>query len=201
MPPPEEVTAEGINEDDDDALARVSSMIKVLTKLRGIGPATATAILSYLYPVTIPMFSDEAFRWLMMDESTASGGWNRKIAYDAKEYAEFFKRARQLCRKMVSEGEEVTASSVEKVGWILGQEAALGLTHHNVEGSKMSTIGGATGQRDKEFDNILSADSELSKPKVTDGLETNGGLSKTSAKRKDISAYIPLRRSKRNKEA
>ncbi|KAF3180537.1 hypothetical protein TWF225_004592 [Orbilia oligospora] len=207
---PGKVTSDGTDDDDDDALAQVSSMMKVLIKLKGIGPATATAILSSVFPETIPMFSDEAFRWIMMDKPGISAGWNRNIAYNAKEYSEFFKRVRRLCRKFASEDEVVNAGSVEKVGWVLGQEAALGITHRSKEtptkpsrrketeeGSKEGVV-----KQEPKQDNILSSNGELSKS-VTDGLETIGSLSKTSAKRKPISAEIspPLRRSKRNKEA
>ncbi|KAK6503563.1 hypothetical protein TWF481_008577 [Arthrobotrys musiformis] len=209
MPLPGKVTSDGVDDDDDDALVQVSSMMKVLIKLKGIGPATATAILSSVFPETIPMFSDEAFRWIMMDKPGTSG-WNRNIAYNAKEYSEFFKRVRRLCRKLVSEGEAVDAGSVEKVGWVLGQEAALGITHP-MEGTPTESStrmraekGSKEGVRKQvqKPDNTLSSNSELSKS-VTDGLETIVGLSKTSAKRKAISAEIspPLRRSKRNKEA
>ncbi|RVD87662.1 uncharacterized protein DFL_001880 [Arthrobotrys flagrans] len=207
---PDQVTSGEAENDDNDALAQVSSMMKVLVKLKGIGPATATAILSSVFPETIPMFSDEAFRWIMMDKPGTSAGWNRKIAYDAKEYSEFFKRVRRLCRKFASEGEVVDARSVEKVGWVLGQEAALGITHPTeetpTESSRRTEAGKKSGEgvhkQEQKQDNALSSNSELSKS-VTDGLETIGSLSKASAKRKDTSAEIshPLRRSKRNKEA
>ncbi|KAK6520659.1 hypothetical protein TWF506_000908 [Arthrobotrys conoides] len=207
---PGKVTSDGTDDDDDDALAQVTSMMKVLVKLKGIGPATATAILSSVFPEIIPMFSDEAFRWIMMDKSDTPTGWNRKIAYNAKEYSEFFTRVRRLCRKFASEEDVVNAGSVEKVGWVLGQEAALGIIHPSEEAPTKSSRrtetekGSGKGVRKQELkqDNILSSNSELSKS-VTDGLETIGSLSKTSAKRKPTSAEIsqPLRRSKRNKEA
>ncbi|KAJ6260892.1 hypothetical protein Dda_3553 [Drechslerella dactyloides] len=182
MSPPDQVTLQGgqaeeedDDDDEDDALAQVSAMMKVLTKLKGIGPATATAILSSVFPDTIPMFSDEAFRWIMMEDPNPSGGWNRKIAYDAKEYAVFFKRVRRLCRRLSSENEDlVDADSVEKVGWVLGQEAALGIGDRKVENaSERKTASPA----DREH--------ELSKTQV---VETTANLSKIGAKRKDVSA-------------
>ncbi|KAK6351613.1 hypothetical protein TWF718_004768 [Orbilia javanica] len=206
---PSQVTSDGSEDDDDDALAQVSLVLNVLVKLRGIGPATATAILSSVFPETIPMFSDEAFRWIMMDQSGTSGGWNRKIAYNAKEYSEFYKGIRRLCRRLASEGEVVDAGSAEKVGWVLGQEAALGITHpakgtltkpSRRAGAKEGSEG-SVRKKGRKQDDALSPNSEPSKF-VTSGLETIGSLSKTSAKRKATSAGISpsLRRSKRNKE-
>ncbi|KAF3910148.1 hypothetical protein AA313_de0209075 [Arthrobotrys entomopaga] len=202
MPPPEQVTAKGTVEDDNDALAQVSAMIKHLTKLKGIGPATATAILSTVFPDTIPMFSDEAFRWIMMDGSKSSGGWNRNIAYNAKEYAEFFKKVRTLCRKLTfeNEGNVIGAGSVEKVGWVLGQQAALGLTNAAEESPPV-----VSPRLENQQDDGLSTNSELSKRDAnTSGLETTVNLSKTNAKRKEMSISASeddplLRRSKRNR--
>ncbi|KAK6537023.1 hypothetical protein TWF281_001226 [Arthrobotrys megalospora] len=210
MPLPSQVTSGGTKDDDDEALAQVSSMMKVLIKLKGIGPATATAILSSVFPAIVPMFSDEAFRWIMMDKSNASTGWNRKISYDAKEYSEFFRRVRQVCRELASEDEAVDAGSVEKVGWVLGWEAALGITHPIEETptessrrtkAKKDPVESVLQQEQKQA-NALFSNSELSKF-ATGSLETTGGLSKTRAKRKNTSAEIsppPLRRSKRNRD-
>ncbi|KAK6361147.1 hypothetical protein TWF730_004891 [Orbilia blumenaviensis] len=204
MPLPDQVTVDGADDDDDNALAQVTSMMKVLVKLKGIGPATATAILSTIFPDTIPMFSDEAFRWMMMEKSGNSTGWSRKIAYDTKEYSEFFKRVRRLCRRLAFEGEVFDAGSVEKVGWVLGQEAVLGIAHSNEEtpgpSRRIKSEKSPEGVRQQELkeDKTLPS-SELSKL-VTDGLETISSLSKTRAKRKNSSAEV-LRRSKRNKEA
>ncbi|EPS36900.1 hypothetical protein H072_9526 [Dactylellina haptotyla CBS 200.50] len=215
MPSPEQVTSSGTHDDDDDdddddnddnALANISAMIKILTKLKGIGPATATAILSAVFPDTIPMFSDEAFRWLMMDEksSSSSAGWNRSIKYDAKEYADFFKKVRQLCKKLILENKDIVvdAGSVEKVGWVLGQEYILGIRFPLEEKSRKASTASkkepTVGKQEKQ-DNASSGSSEVSKSKVSRKPETT----KTSAKRKDISTAIEppaLRRSKRNKE-
>ncbi|KAK6537819.1 hypothetical protein TWF694_010722 [Orbilia ellipsospora] len=195
MPPPEQVTGQEAAEEDGDALVQVSAMIKHLTKLKGIGPATATAVLSTMFSDTIPMFSDEAFRWVMMDGSKSSGGWNRKIAYNAKEYAEFFGRVRTLCRRLTFEnkGIAIGAGSVEKVGWVLGQQAALGLTNP-AEKSPLVV--------EKQRDHGLFKGSESSKQGTSSGLETTENLSKTIAKRKEMSvsaSEAPLRRSKRNR--
>jgi len=101
--------------------SEVKSSLTKLIVLRGIGPATATAVLSTVYPETVPFFSDEAFRWVVHN-----GDWTKKIDYTMKEYLIFYNNTKEIMERL--EG-ETTAKDVERVGWILGQEAALGLKH------------------------------------------------------------------------
>ena len=42
--------------------------LKILTELKGIGPATASLLLSVFDPEAVVFFSDEVFRWLMWEE-------------------------------------------------------------------------------------------------------------------------------------
>jgi len=126
-----------------------------LTVLKGIGPASASLLLSVCRPESVPFFSDEAFRWVMtgVDYSNNAGGkgWGRNIKYDKKEYGEFIRRVQGLIERL---GGDVKAVDVERVGWVLGREKAV--------------IQGELG----------SASKETSKPAKV-GKET-----KTSAKRK-----------------
>ncbi|KAL8938840.1 MAG: hypothetical protein Q9216_003679 [Gyalolechia sp. 2 TL-2023] len=69
-----------------------SKALSALCTLRGIGPATASLILSCYDPVTVPFFSDELFRWLhwegeeekeeeeedMQDDKRDDGGSKKK---------------------------------------------------------------------------------------------------------------------------
>lgn len=108
-------TLEAFSISSDDVKASLTK----LTVLRGIGPAAATAILSTLHPDTVPFFSDEAFRWVVHD-----GDWNKKIGYTMKEYLIFYDQVKEIIHGL--EG-GTSAKEVERVGWILGQEHALGL--------------------------------------------------------------------------
>lgn len=112
----------------------MSALTELIT-LKGIGPASASLLLSVYAPVDIPFFSDEAFRWVMFDGPTSGKGggrgWDRGIKYDKKEYAEYWRRvgevAERLRRKNVEEEpekEEVGGREVEMVGWVLGRERA-----------------------------------------------------------------------------
>lgn len=91
--------------------------MKTLTELKGIGPATASLLLSVHAPGQVPFFSDELFRWTMWDESGKPGGWQRVIKYSAKEYEALVKRVAKLVERL-----DVRAVDAEKVAWVLGKE-------------------------------------------------------------------------------
>ena len=84
-----------------------------LITLRGVGPATATYILAAFRPAEVPVFSDEAFRWIVHD-----GAWSTKIKYDAKEYWEYFEGVGKLAKHL-----GVAVEEVEQVGFVLGKES------------------------------------------------------------------------------
>ncbi|KAI9637918.1 uncharacterized protein MKK02DRAFT_42297 [Dioszegia hungarica] len=92
--------------------------LKVLTALRGIGPATASLFLSCVN-CHVPFFSDEMFRWMMWDEP-GGGGWNRKIKYTEKEYKELLGRVEEALSMEGMEG--VSAWDLEKIAYILARE-------------------------------------------------------------------------------
>ncbi|KAI8934440.1 hypothetical protein NX059_009172 [Plenodomus lindquistii] len=96
----------------------VQPALKILTQLKGIGPATASLLLSVLSPADVPFFSDELFRWCVWDEP-GGGGWKRGIKYTAKEYGMLVERVAELRGRL---GEGVQAVEVERVAWVLGRE-------------------------------------------------------------------------------
>ncbi|ORX98541.1 hypothetical protein BCR34DRAFT_496052 [Clohesyomyces aquaticus] len=87
--------------------------LKTLTQLKGIGPATASLLLSVFAAEDVPFFSDELLRWCMWDEGE---GWKRKIKYDIKEYAELAERIREVRKRL-----DVSAVEMERVAWVLGR--------------------------------------------------------------------------------
>ena len=91
--------------------------LKILTNLKGIGPATASLLLSVAAPDVVPFFSDELFRWCMWDESGSPGGWQRKIKYNVKEYEMLLEKVGVLIKRL-----GVRAVDVERVAWVLGKE-------------------------------------------------------------------------------
>lgn len=86
----------------------VSGALKILTKLRGIGPATASLLLAVLDPDHIIFFADEAFHWLCCD------GKETEIKYNAKEYEALMGRTRELCKRL-----NVRAVDVERVAYVM----------------------------------------------------------------------------------
>lgn len=86
--------------------------LDVLTKLKGIGPATASLLLAVHDPESVIFFADEAFYWLCCD------GKRDPIKYNAKEYKELSEMARVLAKRL-----QVTAVDLERVAYALMNDA------------------------------------------------------------------------------
>ncbi len=97
--------------------------ITTLTKLRGIGPATASLLLSCYDPIQVPFFSDELYRYLHWSDAK-SKGWDRKISYTMKEYKDLWQKMQDLRNRVEKEsGQVVEAIEVEKVAYVLAKDA------------------------------------------------------------------------------
>jgi len=92
--------------------------LKKLEELKGVGPATASLLLSILDGDNAPFFSDELFRWVCWDG--AQGGWKRKIKYDKKEYGMLWDGVKTLRDRL---GEGVSAVDLEKCAFVCGKLA------------------------------------------------------------------------------
>ncbi len=95
----------------DDKLpsaAVIAAALATLTKLRGIGPATASLLLTVHDPERVIFFSDEAFYWL------CCGGKDSTIKYNNKEYVLLREKATELVERL-----DVPATDVEKVAYVL----------------------------------------------------------------------------------
>ncbi|QUC21449.1 uncharacterized protein UV8b_05692 [Ustilaginoidea virens] len=86
----------------------VGPAVGQLTRLKGVGPATASLLLSVHDPRVI-FFSDEAYWWL------CCGGQRRAIRYNASEYADLCSRATVLADRLGV----VDMAQVEKVAYVL----------------------------------------------------------------------------------
>ncbi|KAJ2979596.1 hypothetical protein NQ176_g3157 [Zarea fungicola] len=86
----------------------IAATLAMLAKLRGIGPATASLLLTVHDPTRIVFFSDEVFYWLCCD------GRVDKIKYTNPEYEQLRKAARVLMARL-----NVSATDVEKVAYVL----------------------------------------------------------------------------------
>ena len=85
-----------------------SAAVDILTKLKGIGPATASLLLSVHDSEHVLFFSDEAFYWL------CCGGKKSPIKYNKKEYSALGERARELMERL-----GVRAVDIEKVAYVV----------------------------------------------------------------------------------
>lgn len=88
--------------------ADASAAIEVLTKLKGIGPATASLLLAVHDPQNVIFFADEAFYWL------CNHGRRGHIKYNAKEYKELHENSQKLAKRL-----GVKAIDVERVAYVL----------------------------------------------------------------------------------
>lgn len=147
--------------------------IATLCTLKGIGPATASLILSCYDPETVPFFSDELFRWLHWEEEDDDDddesvnlskkrrkkiqgegqGWERKIKYTAKEYESVFEKTTQLRERLEEEsGKAVRAVDVERAAFAISKRDGLGLLEGVGEGD-----GEISGGKIKEDDDAAAA--------------------------------------------
>ncbi|KAL8739993.1 MAG: hypothetical protein Q9190_007252 [Brigantiaea leucoxantha] len=124
--------------------------VKHLSKLKGIGPATASLLLSVFDPEVVPFFSDELFRWLHY-EGNGEKGFGRKIKYNAKEYEAIFERMLVLRGRLEKEsGKGVTAEEIERVAFAIArsaQEEQKSVTEKNTTRRKESLLNGRGQKR------------------------------------------------------
>lgn len=90
-----------------------SAAVDTLAKLKGIGPATASLLLSVHDPDRVLFFSDEAFYWL------CCGGKKDPIKYNKKEFAALNEAAQKLIKRL-----GVSAVDLEKVAYVVMNEPA-----------------------------------------------------------------------------
>ncbi|KAK2590243.1 hypothetical protein QQS21_012074 [Conoideocrella luteorostrata] len=132
-----------------NANANARKALDVLTKLKGIGPATASLLLNVHDPQGVIFFSDEAYWWL------CCGGKRDVIKYNAKEYGELFERATSLGRRL---GVEMV--DVEKVAYVLMKRADEGVANGE-KGMKKSAkskaetkTGGQKAKREEKRESV-----------------------------------------------
>ena len=126
--------SEGSKSPDETKLA-----VNTVSKLQGIGPATASLLLSVFDPDVVPFFSDELFRWCFFDDGRGKG-WDREIKYNVKEYVELYCRVQEIkTRFKKSFDRDVSAVEIEKVAYVLGRTAIGGDSSGNTKKRKAGT--------------------------------------------------------------
>uniref|UniRef100_A0A803N2J7 Uncharacterized protein n=2 Tax=Chenopodium quinoa TaxID=63459 RepID=A0A803N2J7_CHEQI len=85
----------------------LSKAVSELTVLKGIGPATASAILAAYAPDLAPFMSDEAMEAVLSQSKD----------YSLKQYLLLANKLREKAKELSSEDEQFTASDVERALW------------------------------------------------------------------------------------
>ncbi len=176
--------------------------LKHLTTLTGVGPATATLVLSIADPVNVPFFQDDLYYWL------CNGGVTTKLKYNMKEYQDLFEQVKKLRRRLGGViVEKVSANEVEEVGFVVGHLAVL----DEDERKKLDELSASTkdkdvgadekdavsGENGEEAEAVEESEEELEL--TSEDKEPKTRLT-AKAKRKSRGAEtLPSRKSKRTK--
>ncbi|KAK1366950.1 putative DNA-binding protein-like [Heracleum sosnowskyi] len=89
------------------ALPDISKAISELSKLKGVGPATASAVLAAYAPDVAPFMSDEAMEAALGNSKD----------YTLKQYLVFVEKLQEKSKELSAEGELFTPSDVERAIW------------------------------------------------------------------------------------
>ena len=127
------------------------SAIRTMALLSGVGPATASLLLSVHDPDNVLFFSDEAYRWLVC------GGKEQPIKYSLKEYEQLEVRAKELMERL-----GVGARDVERTAFVImrgGAEECKSETAAEIQESRTTP-----SQRRKSNEDSTSTERSSSHP-------------------------------------
>ncbi|KAK0335794.1 hypothetical protein LTR02_015637 [Friedmanniomyces endolithicus] len=143
-----------------DTDADVVKAISTLSTLRGVGPATASLLLSVKDEARVPFFSDELYRWALWSHETG-GGWKREIKYSEKSYMELYPRVQGLRERLKREGgETVSALQVECVAYVLARRSRGGGKEAKVLAKAPAKTPAKTARKRKAKETEVDEDAE-----------------------------------------
>jgi hypothetical protein len=134
----------------------VDQTINVLTKLKGVGPATASLLLTVHDPTHVIFFSDEAFYWLCCE------GKKSPIKYTAKEYEQLRLRADELSERL-----GVSATDIEKVSYVLIRQAQLPAAPKNRNAKPIGSVSASEKRKTASDPDLAPTESSLRRSKRT----------------------------------
>ncbi|KAH6609294.1 hypothetical protein Trco_002640 [Trichoderma cornu-damae] len=105
------------------------SALRLLSELKGVGPATASLLLSVHDPHNVIFFSDEAFYWL------CCRGKRAPIKYNPREYLALRTEADALAKRL-----GVSATDIEKVAYVLMKQQPGGTSKESRAGAPKSAV-------------------------------------------------------------
>ncbi|KAF9875906.1 hypothetical protein CkaCkLH20_06838 [Colletotrichum karsti] len=154
----EEIVKEGIEAYRD--ASDLAAALNILTKLKGIGPATASLLLAVHFPDQVLFFSDEAYYWL------CNKGQKASLKYNMKEYESLNVEARKLTKRL-----GVSAMDVEKVAYVLFKQEGITLQTTTQDSTpktakmKAETPNNLTTKRKKSSEEVIEADAPFRRSK------------------------------------
>ncbi|KAL0545540.1 hypothetical protein IC582_015426 [Cucumis melo] len=116
-------------------LPDISKAVSELTPLKGVGPATASAILAAYAPDVAPFMSDEAMEAALGNSKD----------YSLKQYLLFANKLQEKAKELSLEGETFTPSDVERALW----SRAIGEKLKGSQSQLDPNNGGKTGTKRK----------------------------------------------------
>lgn len=164
----------------EDDIFNIKGAVKKLSELRGIGPATASLLLSVHDPDSVLFFGDEVYWWLCCK------GKRRSIKYNFKEQEELTDNFRALVGRL---GEEIRALDVEKVGYVMLKGSQSDLEEPEVEGD----------DSEKSDDKVAEKDEIVASPVAVEKGSSKKGTSRKRKNTKQETIQVEPRRSKRIK--
>lgn len=103
--------------------------LDALLPLRGVGPATASLILSVLSKdqAEVPFYSDDVYLWVVdgvvpvvsESGSVQEAGVELKVKYNLKEYEVLWERVGEVVERLNGLGGSVSFLDIEKVAYVL----------------------------------------------------------------------------------
>lgn len=116
---------------NDGSVEKVKEAILALTEVKGVGPATASLILSVYDPVSVPFFADELFLYTTARGMFASQapGQKYKIKYNLKEYEEMLLQVQMIRERITTQANGVagvSALDLEMTAYVLAHPPQLG---------------------------------------------------------------------------
>ncbi|XP_023872656.2 uncharacterized protein LOC111985245 [Quercus suber] len=119
----DEAVVKSASENAFQSLPDVSKAVSELTVLKGVGPATASAVLAAYAPDVAPFMSDEAM--------VAALGNSKD--YSLKQYLLFANKLQTKAKELSSENETFTPSDVERALWSSAMETKQLASHPDAD--------------------------------------------------------------------
>lgn len=155
-------------EGEDGFEAIESALLTLTTPLRGVGPATASLILSVACPEMIPFYSDDVYLWVCAGVYPSSSCSSKKskevkpngdpnVKYNVAEYRRLWEGVEGLRARLneeADEGKRVSCKDVEKVALVVRHFglSGLGVCEEGEKEEDLSESSEGAGRKKRRLD-------------------------------------------------